>query len=251
MQAEGFIKGRPLSLAVLDYGLFKVHSNGRIIGISGFAIQTDENETILVDTGLPEKYAQDAEAASKEDRLDVFGEVLECTPDNLPAAQLAKLGLTSEDVTLHVCTHTHIDHVGGLHAFPEAPILVSAKERKLAKPLYWGDARAIDWPKCYYFQVEGDVRVGPGLTVLEASGHSPGQTALLVELPSQTIMLTSDAISRAEEFDEKFVGAWNEAAANASAERLMKLAAEKDAFVIYGHCPKQWPSLRKAPETYS
>ncbi|CUH47822.1 MBL fold metallo-hydrolase [Ruegeria atlantica] len=148
-----------MSLAVLDYGLFKVHSNGRIIGISGFAIQTDENETILVDTGLPEKYATNAQSASEEDRLDEFGEVLECKPDNLPAAQLAKLGLTSEDVTLHVCTHTHIDHVGGLHAFPEAPILISANERKLAKPLYWGNARPIDWPECDYLQVEGDVRV--------------------------------------------------------------------------------------------
>lgn len=251
MQAEGFIKGRPVSLAVLDYGLFQVHSNGRIIGISGFAIQTDENETILVDTGLPEKYAKNAQFASEEDRLDEFGEVLECKPDNLPAAQLAKLGLTSEDVTLHVCTHTHIDHVGGLHAFPEAPILISANERKLAKPLYWGNTQPLDWPECDYILVESDVRVGPGLTVLEAPGHSPGQIALLVELPSRAVMLTSDAISRAEEIDEKFVGAWNEAAANASAERLMKLAAEKDAFVIYGHCPKQWPDLRKAPETYS
>ncbi|WP_170476462.1 N-acyl homoserine lactonase family protein [Ruegeria arenilitoris] len=251
MKAEGFVKGRPAELAVLDYGLFKVHANGRVIGICGFAIRTDADETILIDTGFPEKYAIDTDAASKEDRLYEFGEVLECGPGNLPNAQLAKLGLSSDDITLHVCTHTHIDHVGGLDAFPNVPILISAKERTLPRPLYWGGVQPLEWPDRNYLQVEGDVAIGPGLTVLEASGHAPGQIALMVELPSGPVLLTSDAISRPAEIDEKFVGSWDETVAIASANRLMALAAEQGAFVIYGHCPEQWPKLRKAPEVYT
>src|SRR6056297_1162954 len=126
MQVQGFIKGRPTSLAVLDYGLFKVHANGRIIGICGFAIETDADETILVDTGFPAKYARDTEAASREDRLYEFGEVLECTADNLPDAQLRKAGIDPAGLTLHIQTHTHIDHVGGIADYPDVPILVSA-----------------------------------------------------------------------------------------------------------------------------
>jgi N-acyl homoserine lactone hydrolase len=30
----------------------------------------------------------------------------------------------------------------------------------------------------------------------------------------------------------------------------MALAEARGAFVIYGHSPEQWPTLRKAPEVY-
>ena len=35
-----------------------------------------------------------------------------------------------------------------------------------------------------------------------------------------------------------------------TAARLMDLAAKQDAFIIYGHAPDQWPTLRKAPQVY-
>ncbi|NOD99613.1 MBL fold metallo-hydrolase [Ruegeria sp. HKCCD6228] len=250
MQAEGFVKGRPSDLAVLDYGLFKVHSTGRIIGICGFLIRTDLGEAILIDTGFPEKYATDTDAAVKEDRLDEFGEVLKCEPDNLPRAQLAKLGLTPSDITLQICTHTHIDHIGALGDFQSSPILISSAERALPRPLYWGDIRPLEWPDQDYLLVDGDAEIGPGIFVLASPGHAPGQIAVMVDLPSGAILLTSDAISRPAEIDEKFAGSWDEDAAIASADRLMRLASERDAFVIYGHCPKQWPVLKKAPEVY-
>nr|WP_216599837.1 MULTISPECIES: N-acyl homoserine lactonase family protein [unclassified Ruegeria] len=234
----------------MDYGLFKVHSTGRIIGICGFLVRTDLGEAILIDTGFPEKYATDTDAAVKEDRLYEFGEVLNCEPDNLPSAQLAKLGLTPSDITLQICTHTHIDHIGALGDFPSSPILISAAERALPRPLYWGDMRPLEWPDQDYLVVDDDVEIAPGIFVLMAPGHAPGQIAVMVDLPSGTVLLTSDAISRPTEIDEKFAGSWDEDSAIASADRLMRLASERDAFVIYGHCPKQWPVLKKAPEVY-
>ncbi len=250
MQAAGFVKGRPKALFVLDYGLFKVHSNGRVIGICGFLIQTDVGENILVDTGFPAKYAHDTDAATEEDRLYEFGKVLVCTPDHLPKAQLAKLGLTGDDLTLHICTHSHIDHIGGLADYPDVPILISKAERDLEQPLYWGDVRPMEWPDQTYLIVEGDVDIGPGLRVLEAPGHAPGQIALMVDLPSGPVLLTSDAISRPAEIEERFAGSWDEAAALTSAKRIMAMAKDHDAFVIYGHCPEQWKTLKKAPEGY-
>jgi N-acyl homoserine lactone hydrolase len=251
MQAQGFIKGRPTALTVLDYGLFKVHANGRIIGICGFAIRTDAGETILVDTGFPAKYAEDTDRATAEDRLHEFGEVLRCTADNMPDAQLARAGIAPGDITLHICTHTHIDHVGGLADYPDAPILVSAVERALPKPLYWGSVQPMDWPDRTYLTVDRDTVLGPGLRVLHAPGHAPGQLALLLDLPETgTVLLTSDAISRPAEIDERFAGSWDEPQAIASGARLMALARETGAFVIYGHSPEQWPELRKSPDSY-
>lgn len=245
------LKGRPASLHILDYGLFRVHANGRVIGISGYLITTDAGERVLVDTGFPAKYARNIAAASAEDRLGEFGEVLACTPDNLPAAQLARCGVTPGQIDLVIQTHTHIDHVGGLADFAQAPMLIAATERALPRPLYWGAVQPLDWPDRAYVVIDTDRRIGPAFEVLQAPGHAPGQLALLIELPQTgPVLLTSDAISRPAEIDEAFDTASDPKAAIASAARIMALADRRGAFVIYGHCPRQWPNLRKAPEGY-
>lgn len=252
MDADGQgIKGRPRQLWVLDYGLFRVHANGRVIGIPGFLIETDAEERILVDTGFPAKYAADAARASDEDGLGSFGEVLALSPDNLPAAQLALIGLTPGDIDLVVLTHSHIDHIGGIAEFPQAPILLSAVEHGLDTPLYFGTARPMTWPARGYVPVSGDRWIGPGLQVLSAPGHVAGQLALWLELPQTgPVLLACDAISRPAEIDERFDTAADPAAAIASAERLMARAQDTGAMVIWGHCPAQWPMLRKAPASY-
>lgn len=252
MKTTSYINGSPEKLTVLDYGLFRVHSNGRVIGICGFLIRTDADEAILVDTGFPAKYAYDIAASSAEDRLGEFGEVLELTPENLPAAQLKKCGLAPGDIDLLILTHSHIDHIGGIADFPQAPILLSKPEHALERPLYWGAVRPMEWPPRKYFVVEEDTQIGPGLWVLATPGHVPGQLSLLVELPETgAVLLTSDAISRPAEIDEGFNGAPDPQTARASAARLMALAQEKDAFIIYGHHPEQWATLRKAPEYFA
>ena len=82
-------------------------------------------------------------------------------------------------------------------------------------------------------------------------GHAPGQLALMLDLPKTgAVLLTSDAISRPAEIDEAFAGSWNETLAIEHGARLMALAQDRDAMVIYGHCPDQWPGLRKAPEAF-
>jgi len=249
--SEPLMKGRPVALQILDYGLFQVHANNRIIGICGFLITTDAGERILVDTGFPAKYASDPVAASDEDQLGAFGTVLHLGPDNLPAAQLALCGVAPEDIDLLIMTHTHIDHVGGIADFVQAPLLIAATERALPRPLYWSNVQPLEWPDRATITIEADTEIAPGLQVILAPGHAPGQLALMLELPQTgPVLLTSDAISRPAEVDERFDTAADPAQARASAARLMALANERGAFVVYGHSPEQWPQLRKAPEAY-
>ena len=47
MTSQHILRGRPTRLAVLDYGLFKVHANGRVIGICGYLVETDAGERVL------------------------------------------------------------------------------------------------------------------------------------------------------------------------------------------------------------
>lgn len=246
------LRGKPIRLAVLDYGLFEVHSGPRTIGICGFVIQTDAGEVVLIDTGFPAKYAVDAEAATAEDALAGFGRVLHITPANMPEAQLGKLGLAKSDVTLMIQSHTHIDHVGHMHCFPDVPILIAEAERALPRPLYWSGKQAMEWPVRDYHLVSHDFMLAPGFEVLLCPGHAPGQLAFMVRLPDTGwVLLTSDAISRAAEIDEGFAGSWDVPLAVHHGARLMRLAQERDAWVIFGHSPQQWLTLPKAPHLFT
>lgn len=251
MDELNLLAGRPARLYVLDFGFFRVHAGPRDIGIVGFMIETDAGERLLVDSGFPAKYAEDPEAATAEDGLGSFGQVLSLTRENLPAAQLAKAGTTPEEVDLFLLTHSHIDHLGGLFDFPQAPLLVAERERALPKPLYWSGGQPWHWPERETIRLTSDARLGPGCEVLQAPGHAPGQLALVLELPrTGTVILTSDAISRPAEIEEGFDTAPDPAQALESAGRLMRIAEERGAFLIYGHSPAQWPELRKAPAFY-
>lgn len=248
---QPLLRGAPVRLAVLDYGLFQVHANGRVIGICGYVIQTDAGESVLIDTGFPPKYADDAAAATEEDGLGAFGRVLSLGPQNLAPAQLALLGLETDDITLMIQSHTHIDHVGFLGAFPSAPIVIAAAERALPRPLYWSGCQPLDWPDADYRLLDEDTRIGPGFDVLFCPGHSPGQLAFLIDLPETgPILLTSDAISRPAEIDEGFAGAWDVTRAREHGGRLMEIARAAEATVLFGHCPEQWPKVHKAPHWY-
>ena len=219
-------------------------------GLMGLAIRTDRGEVALIDTGMPAKYAADAGAASAEDDLGGFGAVLAMGPGNLPAAQLALLGIGLGDVTLMIQSHTHIDHVGAMDACPRAPMLIAAAERALPRPLYWRGAQPLAWPARDYWTIEADAEIGPGFRALPSPGHAPGQLAFWIELPETgPVLFASDAISRATEPEEGFADAADPPAARASAARLLALAEAAGAWVIYGHDPAQWAALRKAPRS--
>ena len=251
MSSSMHLKGHPVSLAVLDFGLFTVHANGRIIGIPGFLVETNLGEKVLIDTGFPSKYADDVEKASNEDNLGEFGKVLELTHLNQPDAQLNLLGVKKSELDYVIITHTHIDHVGNIGSFPGTPIIVGADERALPKPIYWRGKQPLDWPDSEYVLVTEDFDLGPGFRVLLVPGHTPGELSIMINLPETgAILLTSDAISRPSEIDEGCLDSVNPKQALDSAYRILELAEKQKAFVIYGHGPEQWKELKKAPSKY-
>lgn len=243
--------GKITRLYVLDFGLFRVHSGPRDIGIPGFLLQTEDGKNILFDTGFPPGYAADAEGCAGRDGLDATGKVLRLERENLLAGQLALLGLVPADIDLTILSHSHIDHVGGLAGVTHAPIVMTRAERANPRPLYHGDARPMDWPEADYRLIDEDVEICDGLILVLTPGHTLGHLSALLILPrTGPVILTGDAISRFEEMMNGFDGAADDALANESADRLIGFAQESAAMVIYGHSPGQWQQIFKAPQFY-
>lgn len=240
---------RIAQLFVLDFGTFDVGPGKRTIGIPGFLLTTDQGARILVDTGFDPAYARDYEATDARDKLSGFGRLINFSHHQTAAGQLALLGLTPADITHVILTHGHIDHVGSLPLF-SCPIILTAAERALPRPVYWGDVRPIDWPPAPYTLITGETDLAQGLRAIPTPGHTPGHLSVLVTLPHTTLILAGDAINRKSEPAEGFPDAADSAAAALSAARLFALQAELGATMIYGHDPEQWAQLTKAPVAY-
>ena len=239
-------------LYVLDFGLFEVHEDGRAIGIPGYLLKARSGECILVDTGFPAAYYEDAARASAADGLDRFGRLIRLTEGQRPEAQLALAGIGAADITHVVLTHSDIDHIGGIGAFEDAVLVMGTAERALDRPRYFPGAPQIPWPRHRRVQlVDADTELVPGLTVLSTPGHSPGHLSLLADLPGTgPIVITADAVSRPSQLHDGFTDAWDSDEAMRQATRLMTIARDRRALVIFGHDPAQWPVLRKAPEWF-
>ena len=164
----------------------KLSTDSMPAGMRAFLVKT-EGKTILIDAGIGQ--------AGKSQLME----------------NLKKIGITPEQIDSILLTHMHFDHVGGLiwndqPAFPKAEILVSAQEKdfwfsdeamksnpekkdnfELARKainLYGDNARIF---------VYGD-EVAPGLTAMDASGHTPGHTAFMLDSAGSSMLFWGDTM---------------------------------------------------------
>ncbi len=129
-------------------------------------------------------------------------------PEQEAGAQLRGLGIASSDVKLIVLTHLHIDHDGGLAAFPHARVLVSAGERAAAAGLAGRLNGYLPqrWPKSFDPEplVFADAPFGPvarsrrltadgALTALPTPGHTPDHVSVVLDDGERRIVFVGDA----------------------------------------------------------
>lgn len=167
------------------------------------------------------------------------------------AQALAAAGYAPDQVDIVVLTHMHGDHFGGLSGdtgvtFPNASYMTGSVEHN-----HWSqagsegfDAKVKPLNDKMSFLDDGG-SVVPGVTAIEAFGHTPGHMAYMIESKGQGLVLIADTAnhyvwSLAHPDWEVRFDADKAAAAAARRKVLGMLAADKLPFIGY-HMP--FPAL--------
>ncbi|MEU9448956.1 N-acyl homoserine lactonase family protein [Streptomyces sp. NPDC048277] len=193
--------------------------------------------TIVVDTGF-------APEAGRRRGREVLAD---------PVAVLAELGVDASTVPTVVVTHAHYDHIGNLHRFPAAEVVMSRREYAFWQGPFAGRAHfAIPTepaelallPELFeegrLTLVGAQHRLAPGVELLEVGGHTPGQLIVVVRGAAGTAVLASDAIHSYEEYerDRPFAIVADVAGMYRAYDRIRELERQPGTSVVAGHDPE-------------
>jgi len=222
------------------------------IPIPAYLLELDDGKHVLIDTGMHPKHIEDPEYTFRgTDTGKVLIPVMR-REDSL-IRRLAELDLSPQDVEYVINTHLHFDHCGNNELFKDATIFVQRQHYNAAKEHPNFPNEYFDIPGLKYELIDGEPEIFPGVQTILTPGHAPWHQSLLVSLKTDGyVLLCSDAIYCQDNIDhDTWGGQMEPEAAKASATRLLQIADEKDAFMVFGHDPDQWRTLRHAPAYYS
>jgi glyoxylase-like metal-dependent hydrolase (beta-lactamase superfamily II) len=196
-------------------------------------------------------------------------------------ANLAAMGVAPETISTVVLTHGHPDHANGLidaagaAVFPDAELLVSAKEKA-----FWLDdaimGGAPDDFKGFFLGARAAFaayasrtrlieagEVLPGVTAIPAYGHTPGHTAYMVTSGGESLLIWGDVVHLpGVQFARPDAGVTFDGdgpAAIATRARLMDMAATDKLLVagmhldfpVFGHVVRQGQGYAHVPVVWT
>ncbi|GAA1299300.1 N-acyl homoserine lactonase family protein [Streptomyces javensis] len=225
------------------------------IPVPVFLIEHDEG-LVLVDTGLNPAAAEDAEA--------VYGDLMsflliDYRPEHTVERQLAAIGYRCSDITHVVVSHGHFDHTGGMKLFSGAHFYLGAGELDHVhadtgdqlRACRGEDFTSLDRHAWTEFEHDVDLFGDGAIEVLLVPGHTPGNAAVLVRLPTRRVLLTADTVHlrHAWEHELPMPIDHDHARARESIRRLKRIAADTRAEVWIPHDPDDWHAFG-APGVY-
>jgi N-acyl homoserine lactone hydrolase len=225
-----------------------------------FYVITHPKGNIIFDTGNNDKTIADAEGWWGP-LAKGFG--LKMTQDDAIPAQLAKIGLKTDDIKYVVVGHLHLDHGGNISQFPNATLVVQNDELKAAwwpdvgYSLYYipGDFEATK--RMNIIRLEGDLDMfGDGsFRIFRAPGHTPGSQFAVVRLKNTgPVILTSDAVYLKESLDKNLIppipGTWSPKGMYEGYQHIRQIRDTEGAQVFIAHDPELFKATKHAPDFY-
>jgi N-acyl homoserine lactone hydrolase len=182
---------------------FSIRSDQGTLGFCGVSLLRDGGRTILVDVG---------HVGRRTLLLD----------------RLKERGVSPTDVDAVVLTHAHWDHCLNVDLFPNARVLLSAREHEYARRPHELDWATPPWTGMVLDrhpvqEVRDGEEIADGVRIMEVPGHSPGSIAVLVRTPDGVTGIVGDALPNAASVAAGicYLVFWNEEEARRSVSRIV------------------------------
>ena len=204
-----------------------------------------DDERILIDTGIGEKWSEKHRAMYGINRTRSFDESLQ-----------AIAGVTSEDITIVINTHLHFDHAGGnsiwneagqaVPAFPNARYFISRAEYEHAESPNERDRASYfseNWqPMKESGQLElkaADYEVVPGLTMETHAGHNRSMQCARLAQGGKTLFGFADLVPTRAHVPYAWVMGYDlyPVETVAAKKRLLPQAARENWTCLFYHDP--------------
>ena len=179
----------------------------------GTLVQHPDLGWILYDTGT------DQQAIGENGYTDYYSDFLmdfspiTRTKDQFIEAQLAKIGITPDDIGTVIISHAHFDHTGGLKYFHNANVywgkadfddMMEALYTHPGTQEYWAfvkkDIEDINVKKINF--VEKDFELCDGIEIINCSGHTPDVLGMIVHAENGTYIFPGDTVDSAGNYGD-------------------------------------------------
>lgn len=234
----------------------------------GFFVIKHPKGNVIFDTGNNDKVIAD---------LGYWGHLSEIfepkmTAEHAMDAQLAKIGLTTDDIQYVVVSHMHLDHGGNVGKFPNSTIVIQNDELSFAMfpdepfasayiPADVAVLRSgvgVSKPGAMnMLRLDGDLDLfGDGSVVIHRSpGHTKGTQMLMVRLPNTgPVILTSDAAYFRDNVEKNLIPnivlAYDPAGIVKGYDWIRRMIAVENASYFTSHDPDAFKAMKKAPDFY-
>ena len=203
--------------------------------LQNFLVDTGQ-EVILVDTGYEDGFA----APGKKLGAPLY--MGEKVADYMQS--LAALGYRPEQVTRILITHKHPDHTNALRYFPQAKVYIGPEDADAMK-LEGDSIVRLQYKDGAYHNFPRAEKIVDGIWMVEAKGHTKGNSVVIVENEGLFYMMHGDvtycdAALKANKLSVVFEDV---EAARLTLNRVRAFVAMNPTVYLSTHCPEGYENL--------
>ena len=232
---SGFLEGETGKLTVPVPAYLIVHEQGKVLFDTGLNVELHQRKAELLGPTASDWEIDFPHGA------DI-------------ASQLARFGVAPSDIRYVVNSHLHYDHCGGNAFFPNATLVIHAREWRAAHRANT-QAAGIYHPLDFEHmktvrELDGELDLfGDGsVVVFPTPGHTPGHQSLRVETANGTVVLAADCCYLKRTLDTLHLPAsvYKRDQMLESLARLRQMRSD-GARIFFGHDPQFWATVPQAP----